>query len=172
YQSSARETYGEDADRFLDLYPGETAEQVLQSRLQAETDKIMTRAMYRWACRQTQKGGSDAYLYFFSHTPPEQGLGRYGAYHGAEVMYAYDNLGADGDADYTEADDQLRNQMSAYWVNFVLTGDPNVPGLPAWPTFEQAPDHVMEFDSGGSGMTPRPRPNAVDFWMDYDGPIP
>lgn len=102
---------------------------------------------------------------------PEKGLVKFGSYHGAEVMYAYDNLGADGDADYTGADHRLRDQMSAYWVSFVRTGDPNAPGLPAWPTFEQAPDHVMEFD-GGSGMNPRPRPDAVDFWMDYDGPIP
>ncbi|MFI6781661.1 carboxylesterase/lipase family protein, partial [Micromonospora sp. NPDC050276] len=171
YRSSARETYGEDADRFLDLYPGETAEQVLESLLRAETDKIMTRAMRRWAQLQTQTGESDAYLYFFSHIPPEKGLEKYGAYHGAEVAYAYDNLGADSAADYTETDYRLRDQMSAYWVNFVRTGDPNAPGLPAWPTVAQAPDQVMEF-AGGSGMAPRPRSDAVDFWMEYDGPIP
>lgn len=171
YRSEARDTYGDDTHRFLALYPGETAEQVLESRVQAETDKIMTRAMYRWARLQTQTGESATYLYFFAHTPPEKGLVKFGSYHGAEVMYAYDNLGADGDADYTGADHRLRDQMSAYWVSFVRTGDPNAPGLPAWPTFEQAPDHVMEFD-GGSGMNPRPRPDAVDFWMDYDGPIP
>jgi para-nitrobenzyl esterase len=53
----------------------------------------------------------------------------------------------------------------------VRTGDPNAPGLPPWPTFEQAPDQVMEFGRG-NGMAPRPRPDAVDFWMDYAGPIP
>jgi para-nitrobenzyl esterase len=171
YRSEARETYREDADRFLELYPGDTPEQVLESRLQADTDKIMTRGMYRWARLQTQTGESDAYLYFFSHIPPEQGLEKFGAYHGAEVMYAYDNLGADSDADYTESDHRLRDLMSGYWVNFVRTGDPNAPGLPTWPTVEQAPDHVMEF-GGSNGMAPRPRPDAVDFWMRYDGPIP
>jgi para-nitrobenzyl esterase len=68
---------------------------VLESRLRADTDKIMTRPMYRWARLQTQTAESDAYLYFFSHTAPEKGLERFGAYHGAEVMYAFDNLGAD-----------------------------------------------------------------------------
>ncbi|MDG4838495.1 carboxylesterase family protein [Micromonospora sp. WMMD967] len=96
YQASARETYGEEADPFLDLYPGDTAEQVLESRLQAETDKIMPRAMRRWAQLQTQTGDSDAYLYFFSHTPPEKGLEEYGAYHGAEVAYAYDKTKGGG----------------------------------------------------------------------------
>ncbi len=171
YLTEVRETHGPDADRFLDLYPGETAEQVLGSLLQAETDKIMTRAMYRWARLQTETGESDAYLYFFAHTPPPKGLEKFGAYHGAEVMYAFDNLGADGDADYTDADRRLRDQMSAYWVNFARTGDPNAPGLPAWPTFAQAPDHVMKFD-GGSTFTVHPRRAEVDFWMDFDGPIP
>jgi para-nitrobenzyl esterase len=171
YRTEVRDTYGDDADRFLELYPGETPDDVLESRLQAETDKVMTRAMHRWAHLHTETGDSDAYLYHFSHIPPEQGLEKFGAYHGAEVMYAYDNLGADGDANYTDADFRLRDRMTGYWINFVRTGDPNGPGLPAWPTVEQAPDRVMEF-SVDSGMAPRPRPDAVDFWVDHEGPIP
>ncbi len=171
YLASVREEHGDDTERFLDLYPGRTEEEVLDSLLQAQTDKVMTRAMRRWALLQTQTGTSDAYLYFFSHVPPEKGLEKFGAYHGAEVAYAYDNLGADSAADYTEADYRLRDQMSGYWTNFVRTGDPGSAGLPRWPTVEQAPDHVMEFDAG-AGMAHRPRPDAVDYWMDVDGPIP
>lgn len=172
YRSSARDTYGDLADRFLDLYPGDTPEKALESTLQAQTDSVMTRAMHRWARLQTQSGDADAYLYFFSHTPPEDGLEEYGAYHGAEVAYAYDNLGADGDADYTDADYRLRDQMSAYWVAFVQRGEPASPGLPLWPTVEGSPEQVMEFRDGGGGMRTRPRAEAVDFWMAYEGPIP
>ena len=35
--------------------------------------------------------------------------------------------------------------MRAAWVNFVKTGDPNGPGVPAWPQFADAPERVMEF---------------------------
>lgn len=170
YHATVRADHGGDAERFLELYPGRTEEQVLDSLLQARTDMVMTRAMHRWARLQTRTGASGAYLYHFSHVPPEDGLEKYGAYHGAEVAYAYANLGADGDAEYTETDYRLRDQMSAYWSNFARTGDPNGPGLPAWPTVREAPEQVMEFD-GGSSVAPRPRPEAVDFWMDYDGPI-
>lgn len=171
YQVEARDAHGANTGRFLELYPGDTTDRVLESRLQADTDKIMTRAMHRWAQLQSQTGDASAYLYFFTHVPPEDGLEKFGAYHGAEVMYAYDNLGADSNADYTAADYLLRDQMSAYWVNFAGTGDPNAPGLPTWPTVEQAPDQVMEFGTS-STMAPRPRPDAVDFWMTYNGPIP
>jgi para-nitrobenzyl esterase len=171
YAASVRKKYGEDAREFLDLYPGRTEDQVLDSLLRAQTDQVMTRAMHRWARLQTQSGRAPAYLYFFAHTPPEQGLEKYGAYHGAEVMYAYDNLGMDGDGDYTDADYRLRDQMRGHWLSFVTTGDPNGPGLPAWPSVGEAPDQVMEFDSD-SGMAPRPRPAAIDFWMSYRGPTP
>ncbi|MFD8384663.1 carboxylesterase family protein [Streptomyces sp. NPDC059679] len=72
YQESVRKTYGADAERFLRLYPGEDQEQVLKSRLQADTDKIMTRAMQRWVRLQTQTGESDACLYYFTRVPPER----------------------------------------------------------------------------------------------------
>ncbi|MBK1787355.1 carboxylesterase/lipase family protein [Prauserella cavernicola] len=171
YRRFVHETYGDDAGRYLRLYPGDTPDQVLESRLRAQTDSVMTRAMLRWARLQTATGEEDAYLYFFSHVPPESGLEQYGAYHGAEVAYAFDNLGADSDADYGEADYRLRDRMSAYWLNFVRTGDPNGPGLPNWATVGQAPERVMEF-GGGNAMTPRPRAEAVDFWLDYAGPLP
>ncbi|GAB2496069.1 carboxylesterase/lipase family protein [Nocardiopsis aegyptia] len=171
YRASVQEEHGEDAQRFLELYPGETEEQVLDSLLQARTDKVMTRAMHRWARLQTRSGASDAFLYFFSHVPPDEDLEKYGAYHGAEVPYAYDNLGADSDAAYTGTDYRLRDQMSAYWIDFARTGDPNGPGLPAWPTVAREPEQVMEFD-GGSAVAPRPRPETVDFWMEFDGPVP
>lgn len=172
YRESAREIYGDLADRFLDLYPGDTPGQALESSLHAQTDKVMTRAMFRWARLQAQSGDAPAYLYFFSHTPPEKGLEKYGAYHGAEVAYAYDNLGSDHDAEYTDADYLLRDQMSGYWVAFARSGDPNASGLPSWSPVASAPDQVMEFRGDGSHVTDRPRADAIDFWMEYTGPIP
>lgn len=172
YRAMVRRTYGSsNAASFLDLYPGTTEDQVLTSLLQAETDKIMTRAMHRWAHLQSRTGSSNAYLYYFSHIPPEKGLEEYGAYHGAEVAYAYDNLGADSDADYGDSDYRLRDHMSAYWVSFAATGNPNAPGLPEWPTVAAATDQVMNF-SDGSTVVPHPRSEEIRFWEAYDGPIP
>ncbi|WP_240792153.1 MULTISPECIES: carboxylesterase/lipase family protein [unclassified Salinibacterium] len=172
YQSSVQKTYGELAGSFLDLYPGDTPEQVLESSLQAQTDRVMTRAMHRWAHLQTQSGTADAFLYFFSHTPPEKKLAEFGAYHGAEVAYAYDNLGADSGAAYTDADHRLRDQMSAHWVSFVRTGDPGALTRHDWPNVEDAPGQVMEFSVDGGEMTARPRAAAIDFWLAYEGPLP
>lgn len=170
YRATVQDEHGDDAAAFLDLYPGRTEEQVADSVLQAQTDRVFTRAMYRWAHLQSRIGRAPAYLYYFTHTPPDESLLEYGAYHGAEVMYAFDNLGADGDADYGETDRLLRDQLSGYWLNFARTGDPNEAGLPVWPTFSEAPEQVMELGTP-SGMTARPRPEAIDYWMRYQGPV-
>ncbi|MFD2792413.1 carboxylesterase/lipase family protein [Promicromonospora vindobonensis] len=170
YRATVQEDHGEDLEAFLDLYPGETEEQVFDSMLQAQVDRAFTRATYRWARLQTQSGQAPAYLYFFTHTPPGEDQEEYGAYHGAELMYAFDNLGVDGPADYGEADHLLRDHLSGYWLNFVRTGDPNGAELPVWSTFADVPEQVMQFGVP-SGMTARPRPDAIDYWMSYGGPM-
>lgn len=169
FRRSAYETYGDDAEEFLRLYPA-TEENVAEVQAQADTDRVMTAAMYRWAHLHSAHASSSTFLYFFSHVPPDPRLEHFGAYHGAEVLYAYDNLEAGDDARYSADDYALRDQMSSYWLNFVKTGDPNGDTLPAWPEFTDAPDRVMEFDRG-SQLGPRPQPEQVDFWMRYTGPV-
>lgn len=93
-----------------------------------------------------------------------------GAYHGAELMYAYGTLGAAGDAEYTAADLRLSERMTDHWVRFAATGDPNGPGLPRCPSVAGSPNEVMELGER-CGIRPRPRAAAVDFWLRHPGPI-
>ena len=169
YRRSAEETYGDDAEEFLRLYPA-TDENARLVQAQADTDRVMTAGMYRWSQLHGASASSPTFLYFFSHVPPDPRLAHFGSYHGAEVLYAYDNLETGDDARYTADDYALRDQMSSYWLNFVKTGDPNGDALPAWSPFTDAPDQVMEFD-GGSRVAPRPQPEQIDFWMRYTGPV-
>jgi para-nitrobenzyl esterase len=58
--------------------------------------------------------------------------------HAAEIGYAFgDSKLADG------------LSLKTYWLNFVLDGDPNGPGLPQWPRFTRAGhEHVLFSDAG------------------------
>jgi para-nitrobenzyl esterase len=46
--------------------------------------------------------------------------------------------------------------MHAYWINFAKNADPNGPGLPVWPAFENQGRQTMFFDAASSA---RPLPN-------------
>ncbi len=48
------------------------------------------------------------------------------------------------DRPFTGADRKIAGTMSAYWVNFATTGDPNGNGLPQWPAVSEKPGFTME----------------------------
>jgi para-nitrobenzyl esterase len=57
--------------------------------------------------------------------------------------------------EFTEADEGLSGQMTAYWTNFAATGDPNGRRLPEWPAYDSAAEELLLL-----GGTTR----AVDGW--------
>jgi para-nitrobenzyl esterase len=97
-----------------------------------------------WGMQQATHGSKPVFVYEFDHAPPipagwfgsRIASDKAGAYHGAEIVYAFNNLGANPTWKITDDDRRLADQMSSYWANFVKTGDPNGPGLPAWPRYQ------------------------------------
>ena len=47
----------------------------------------------------------------------------------------------------TTDDRRTADFASGYWLNFVKTGDPNGPGLPAWPSYRRADNPFMAIDA-------------------------
>ncbi len=164
YKAEIRDAYGKDANTYLDLYPGDNPDQVLKSRVRAETDRSMTSTMRAWGTTAAETGNENVYMYFFTRIPPDPSLKRFGVYHGAEVMYAYGNLGADGNAAYGAIDRRLEAEMTEYWLAFVTTGDPNGGSRPRWPTLQESPEQVLELGDTTT-ISPRPNSKAVDFWL-------
>jgi len=152
-QSHSR--YGALADEFLKLYPAGSDEQANASALMDFRDQ-MAFVMRNWARLEEKTGKTKAYVYYFTHQPPEpegaKGGRRRGATHVAEVPYVFNNQ---GNRPWTEVDHQVADLMSSYWVNFATNGDPNGKGLPRWPVFdERKSGTVMVFGD-------RPEPGSV-----------
>jgi para-nitrobenzyl esterase len=90
------------------------------------------------------KSNSKAYLYYFTHVPPRPDAEKYGAYHAAEIVYAFDNLSKTPYAN-GPTDRSLAQAMSGCWVRFAATGDPNGGNLPPWKPYDTASEPYLEF---------------------------
>ncbi len=80
-------------------------------------------------------GGAPVYLYVFTWQSPVMD-GKYKSTHCMELPFVFNNIArceemtGGGPEAYA-----LAEKVSAAWVQFARTGNPNHPGLPAWPAF-------------------------------------
>ena len=102
-----------------------------------------------------QSAVAPVWMYHFTRVPPTPWGEAMGAHHAAELVYVFGTLttadepgerplGLSPLGDFTEVDAGLSETMRAYWIRFAATGDPNGPGLPAWPAFEPGSDRYLE----------------------------
>jgi para-nitrobenzyl esterase len=150
-------------------HPG--AEAAVLSAYAAETDAEVYQAAVRlindWQFHGTARAVARAvsarrqpvYLYHFSRVPPRQPIpGRnLGAYHSAELQYVFGAITAftETPVPWEAVDHELASTMSAAWVRFAKTGNPNGPGLTEWPRYEVSTDRHLEFGTqvkAGSGL--------------------
>ncbi len=148
YRQRIDAQYGELAKEFDQVYGVKSAADIAAAMLGAGRDTTFSLHMRTWA-RMTVAAGSKAYLYLFSHVPPSPRRQELGAFHAGELPYVFNALGSGDPREagfaYTDADRRLADQMSSYWVNFIMTGDPNGKGLPAWTPYDPTAEPFLEF---------------------------
>lgn len=162
WRKEIRERYGDNADQLLKFYPATDDATAAQSQADLSRDQIFGGANYTWANATAAAGRGKVFVYRFTRKVPGTGeYAKYGAFHTGEVPYAYDNLKF-VDRPWEPVDHRLASAMSAYWVNFVRTGDPNGPALPNWPHYEAGGKQTLLL---GNTVEARPMPDAaaLDF---------
>lgn len=142
YRRQAAQENGSDSATFLKYYPGSTDEEASKSQHHLSRDMIFGVQNFAWANLQS-KQGKKVYVYRFTRKVPATGeYKKYGAFHTGEVPYVFDNLQF-VDRPWEEVDHQMANNLSAYWTNFIRTGDPNGTPLPAWPVYTITDKKIM-----------------------------
>ena len=174
FREATRSEYGKAADDFLAVYPAEDDKQAIKSHYASTSHRTFTWQMRTWA-RAAAAAGTAVYLYYFSRVPPGPSSERYGAYHAAEISHVFSNLRPwvappseplIGIHPYDAIDRQLSDAMSAYWVNFARTGDPNGDGLPNWPRYDPEQDELIEFGND-IGVRRGLARKQLDFWDNF-----
>jgi para-nitrobenzyl esterase len=161
FRKQAREQYGELAERLLELYPNESAQEALLAQIMSGTDRLLA-GMRIWAELHRQQLPETAYLYYFDRALPGRESEFYGAFHSGDLYYVFDTLDST-ERPWEEADRQLADRMSSYWVNFAATGNPNGPGLPEWPAYDPQNPRLMELGAR-IGAIPPPRAEQLAFF--------
>jgi para-nitrobenzyl esterase len=108
--------------------------------------------MRTWARLADSNGEAPVFQYFFAREPRIPQRSYFRAYHAAEIAYVFDNLDAIDRTEHEAWDHKLADIMSAYWVNFAKTGQPNGEGLPWWEPFtvEDGAHQIFGDDVTGS----------------------
>ena len=165
FKKQAEKDYGADAAEFLKYFPAETDEQAIRSQVDLNTYKIFGLSGYKWANVQSKEPNSPVYVYNFDRKLPATGdMVKYGAFHTGEVCYVMDNLKFLNNRPFGAADDALAKEMSAYWVNFIKTGNPNGDGLPEWPKYDTNQNIVRVFDEKSTSVK-LPGKGGLDFLL-------
>ena len=165
WTSRVRQRWSDLGDEYLKQYPAGSDEEATRSAQMAFRDE-MAWHMRLYASLQSKRG-KHAYWYFFTHEPPYAADARnLKAAHTVEIPYVFANLAAPrvfpdaSSPDLASASPReraLAERVSAYWLNFARTGDPNGVGLPRWPRLTTSSDaHAAPMVIGEINEVPDP----------------
>jgi para-nitrobenzyl esterase len=139
YKKALQQLYGEKAAEALELYPGNTKEEVIKSATALSSDRFIVYSTWKWADLHNQSSNKPVYRYLFSRirpaapNAPQFGGPPVGASHASEIEYAMGNLAGNTSFPWTADDHKVSGIMFSYFANFIKTGNPNGKGLPEWP---------------------------------------
>lgn len=139
YKKEITEEYGEKADDYLDLFPGNNSDELQASISKKNMLSFAGLPMHLLA----KYNSKPVYVYEISHIPVKKpDFPDYGAFHTSDVPLTLHNLHT-WDRDWRETDRKAETLISSYWINFIKTGNPNSEGLPEWKAYDQRGVQVL-----------------------------
>jgi para-nitrobenzyl esterase len=129
---------------FRRLMPGASASALFFA---ITTDRRVRQQAWAQAERKAAQSAAPVWLYELDWATPVDG-GKWGSPHSLDVAFVFDNVALSGSMVGTGPGPQhMADQMSAAWLAFARSGNPNTPAIPAWPPFTAAERATMVFNT-------------------------
>jgi para-nitrobenzyl esterase len=135
FAATAQTDFGDNAQKFLAVYPATTDAEALISAGDYASDRFIDYSTWRWLEAHATTGNAPVYRYRLDLGSPgdKNHKAILGAFHSDDIEYVFGTLDSRPEAVWRPEDRKLSDQIGAYWTNFARTGDPNGPDLPNWP---------------------------------------
>ena len=160
--ASANRKFGPLAASYLKLYPAPNDDQAALESNESVRDNSRI-STFLWASDWKKGTDKPVYTFYFTHRPTgDPG----GAHHTAEILFVFNNLYLRPQQPWTDEDHKVADTVSSYWANYIITGNPNAPGLPTWPAFDPKSPTVMELGDH-FGPIPVATPERLAFWKKF-----
>ena len=145
-KNALHKSYGDKADAYIaeakKAYPG-----ITKPSEYMDIDLRARPLALRQASLRAVPGSAPVYMYLFTWQSPVND-GMYKAMHCSEIPFVFNNIARCEEMTGGTANAYaLADKMSAAWMNFARSGNPNTPGLPVWPAFTAAGGATMLFDN-------------------------
>lgn len=134
---------GEQNKEFKALYPSSTVQDSISAVKSAALEQSMLSA-YLWLDYRAKTAKTNGYVYYFDRAIPWPEHPEYGAFHSSEIPYVFNNMKKLISHTMEKKDTLIADKISAYWVNFVKSGDPNGPNLAKWEAFKPDKPEIMQ----------------------------
>ena len=139
------ERFGDEAkaDQFIEEY--KAAFPYMEPRDLLCTDFFFRPGAVAQVNAKSAQKAAPVYNFLFAWKPEGSDVG---ASHGMELPFMFHNI--DLQREMTRATEKaykLSDLMSASWISFFRSGNPNVPGLPEWEAYTEENGAVMFFDN-------------------------
>ena len=136
FRQTVTERYGDFSDEIIAQFPAYNDSIAEQSQFELGSLQTFALQSWKWANLQNEIGSSNVYMYHFTRNVPHgENQQPFGAFHTAEVPYAYHNLHKSDERPWEQDDFELADRMSDYWIQFAKYGDPNVENFTVWRPF-------------------------------------
>lgn len=159
WADEAKALFGTRSTQFLDLYPGSTDAEAAASANDFASDMFIAYSTWAWIEADMATTHDPIYRYHFDLGSPgdRNHPASLGAFHSDDIEYVFGTLDSRPGIHVRPEDRQLSDLIQQYWTNFARTGDPNGPGLPHWPRYNDkaARYPVMHLDPN-----PEARPDS------------